>query len=295
MKVDALLVFADFNNDGQVDFGEQGLADVTVTLDGTDDLNQPVHLTTTTDADGTYLFDNLRPGTYRITETQPDGYTQGINAVGTAGGSVNGDTLAGITLASGQDGLNYNFGERPPSTGGVQQGLTASIGFWHNNNGQALIRSLNGGESSTHLGNWLAATLPNLYGPTAGQNALGGMTNADVAAYFQGLFIQRGPKVEAQLLATALAVYVTNATLNDTAAGAQYGFVITETGLGTATWDVGENGEAFGVANGTTLTVLDLLLRADAQSLNGILYSGNTARRKQANNVFAAINEAGDI
>jgi hypothetical protein len=289
------LVFADFNNDGQVDFGERGIPGVTVTLDGTDDLNQPIHLSRATDADGTYLFDGLRPGTYRITEAQPAGYTQGINAPGTAGGSANGDTFDGITLASGQDGLNYNFGERPPSTGGVRSGQTATIGFWNNRNGQALIRSLNGGEASTRLGNWLAATLPNLYGSTAGANALGGKTNAQVAAYFQSLFVRQGPKAEAQVLATALAVYVTNATLNDTGAGAQSGFVITATGLGTATWDVGDNGEAFGVADGTTLTVLDLLLRLDAQSANGVLYNGNTARRLQANAVFSAVNEAGDI
>src|SRR5262249_1400797 len=141
----------------------------------------------------------------------------------------------------------------------------------------------------------LAATLPNLYGPTAGANALAGKTNAEVAAYFQSLFVRQGPKVEAQLLATALAVYVTNATLDDTGAGAQYGFVVTRTGLGTSPWNVGGNGAAFGVANSPTLTVLDLLLRVDVQSLNGVLYSRNTARRTQANRVFSAINEAGDI
>src|SRR5262249_16716321 len=33
----------------------------------------------------------------------------------------------------------------------VQKGLAAGIGFWHNNNGQALINSFNGGSTSTAL------------------------------------------------------------------------------------------------------------------------------------------------
>src|SRR5262249_44529650 len=47
---------------------------------------------------------------------------------------------------------------------GVVKGLTGGIGFWQNNNGQALINKFNGGPTSTALANWLAATLPNLYG-----------------------------------------------------------------------------------------------------------------------------------
>ena len=39
--------------------------------DLTDDLGNPVTLTTTTAADGTYSFSNLRPGVYKVTETQP--------------------------------------------------------------------------------------------------------------------------------------------------------------------------------------------------------------------------------
>ena len=45
--------------------------------------------------------------------------------------------------------------------------MTATIGFWHNKNGQALIKSLNGSSSSTQLGNWLAATFPQVYGEGA--------------------------------------------------------------------------------------------------------------------------------
>ena len=58
------VVFADFNDDGQVDFGEQGIAGVTITLDGTDDLGNAVHLSQTTDGDGAYVF--LEPPARRV-------------------------------------------------------------------------------------------------------------------------------------------------------------------------------------------------------------------------------------
>ena len=43
------------------------------------------------------------------------------------------------------------------------------------------------------------------------------------------------------------------------------------------------------------MTVMDLLLAADAQAVNGVLYNGNTTKRNKANNVFSAINQAGGI
>jgi hypothetical protein len=76
---------------------------------------------------------------------------------------------------------------------------------------------------------------------------------------------------------------------------AQYGFTVSGDGAGTATVNVGGDGDAFGVANNTTLTILDLLLAADAQAVNGVLYNGNATKRNEANNVFSAVNQAGGI
>src|SRR5438105_9269681 len=42
--------------------------------------------------------------------SQPAGYTQGINSVGTGDGTVAGDQFT-VNLAAGLDALNYNFGE----------------------------------------------------------------------------------------------------------------------------------------------------------------------------------------
>jgi hypothetical protein len=79
------VVYEDFsnvaanNNNGSRDAGENPIANVTVTLAGTDLLGNPVALTTTTDATGSYRFSDLLPpqaGTgYTLTETQPAGYS----------------------------------------------------------------------------------------------------------------------------------------------------------------------------------------------------------------------------
>ena len=134
-----------------------------------------------------------------------------------------------------------------------------------------------------------------MFGASSGSNNLAGKNNAYVASFFQSQFVVHGQKLDAQVLATALAVYVTDATLDSTGVGTQYGFTVGGNGVATATFNVGSNGAAFGVANNTTMTVMDLLLAADAQAVNGVLYNGDTAKRNKANNVFSAINEAGGI
>jgi hypothetical protein len=293
------IVWEDFNNDGQVDFGEKGIAGVTITLTGTDDLGNPVTLTQTTDADGTYVFLGLRPGTYKVTETPPAGYLQGIDSIGTAGGSLSATDQFLVPLGVRVDGLNYNFGELPTATGPVQHGQAAGIGFWNNKNGQALIKVLpvvtNPDGSVTSVANWLAATLPHMFGIFAGNNNLTGQSNAFVAALFQQDFVMKGVKLDAQVLATALSVYATNATLDSTSVAAHYGFTVSGNGLGAMMVNVGGNGDAFGVANNTTMTVMDLLLATDGQAVNGVLYGGNATRRAHANAVYSLINDAGGV
>jgi N-acetylneuraminic acid mutarotase len=287
-------VFADFNNDGQVDFGEQGIGGVSVTLTGTDDLGHGVNLSQATDGDGAYVFLNLRPGAYYLTATsQPSGYTPGTASVGSAGGQLAAADQFFVQLSQGVNGLNYNYGERPAATGPVQAGQTAGIGFWNNKNGQALILALNGG-AGHRLGDWLSATFAHLYGANSA-NDLAGKSNAYIAALFQQDFLLKGQKLDAQVLATALSVYATNAALDDTLVAAQYGFMVQGDGVGTATFNVGANGAAFSVTANTKMTVLDLLLAADAQAVNGVLYNGSKTLRKEANDVFGAINQAGTI
>jgi len=134
-----------------------------------------------------------------------------------------------------------------------------------------------------------------MFGANAGSNKLVGKNNAYVAALFQSDFVAKGTRLDAQVLATALSVYATNATLDSSGVAAKYGFVVSGDGVGAATWSVGSNGDAFGVANNTTMTVMDLLLATDAQAINGLLYNGNTTKRNEANAVYIALNQAGGI
>lgn len=66
-------VWNDLDHDGLQDEGEPGIADVEVTLTGTDGRGEPVTLTTTTDDEGRYLFTQLRPGDYTVTFAVPEG------------------------------------------------------------------------------------------------------------------------------------------------------------------------------------------------------------------------------
>ena len=106
-------VFRDDNNDGEINGTDMGIGGVTVTLIGTDNAGNAVSRTATTNPDGTYLFDNLRDGTYTVQEAQPLGFFDGIDDAGTIGGddtSVN-DEISGIVLPTGTDATEYDFGE----------------------------------------------------------------------------------------------------------------------------------------------------------------------------------------
>jgi len=65
-------VFEDLNGNGQQDPGEPGIRNTTVQL-----LNSggTVIATTTTNADGSYRFDNVAPGNYTVRETDPAGFS----------------------------------------------------------------------------------------------------------------------------------------------------------------------------------------------------------------------------
>ena len=328
------MVWEDFNNDGEVNFGEKAIEGVTVTLTGMDDRGAvgPIEAGngSGTDTDGIYMFVDLRPGEYSIKETQPAGYLDGQEVLGEVVeteppsppvvlGSdgfidpVENDKFSGIVLVAGSCGVNYNFGERPPANGVVTAGQTATIGFWQNKNGQALIRSLNDDTDPMRLGDWLSATFPKMYG------TLGGQTNDGVADFYTGLFLRTkkeavklgltGPvKMDAQVMAVAFACYVTNETLAGTTA-ATYGFLVTANGVGTSTFNVGTSGQAFGAANGSVLAILDLLFATNDRSWNGVLYDldhdgstddtvlglSETLLRTLANDVYSAINERGHL
>jgi hypothetical protein len=297
-------VYDDANNNGEIDLGELALDNVMIKLTGVDDLGNAVSTTTATDADGAYFFRNLRPGTYAITElTQPANYLDGISTIGSQGGTVGVNQFINIVLNADVNGINNNFAERLPVGSTLRSGQTATIGFWHNKNGQALIKSLNGNANATSLGNWLAQSFPNIYGVDAGSQNLTGKTNTQIANYFLQLFGVKGQKLDAQVLAVALATYVTNSSLAGLVA-APYGFVVSSYGTGAATYNVGTAGALFDVANNTRLAILEILYRTNEKANLGILWdiddTGCISQYEQvlrnlANDLFTAINEVGDI
>lgn len=115
------LVWADLDGDG-LQGDDQWLAGVEVALLDPDNL---VLRTTVTDANGSYLFDDLEAGSYAVRfPTTFDGYTQTLFDQGSdddadSDAGEGGDTLP-ITLAAGVDLGNYDAGYLPPaSLGGV--------------------------------------------------------------------------------------------------------------------------------------------------------------------------------
>jgi len=71
---------------------------------------------TLTDKLGEYSFTNLEPGTYGVEEIQPEGYMQGRNHEGSAGGTVTDDVISGAVLPPGTDAVHYNFCELIPAS-----------------------------------------------------------------------------------------------------------------------------------------------------------------------------------
>ena len=113
-------VYEDVNDDGVEQSNESGIADVSVTLTGTDDKGNPVNLSATTNSSGSYGFANLRPGNYTITESAPAGYLDGKVPSGSLGGVTGTHQLSEIAIGVGEDANAYNFAElRPSNLSGV--------------------------------------------------------------------------------------------------------------------------------------------------------------------------------
>jgi hypothetical protein len=164
--------------------------------------------------------------------------------------------------------------------------------FWSSTNGQNLIKKLNGSATATNLAQWLASTFPNLYGAGAGNHSLVNsngtyFTDTQVAAAYANF-----SGGDQQVLATALSAYSSNIGL----AGSTAATYAKSLGLNTSlygssmdTISVGSNGAAFGVANNTTLTIMQLLVDLNADTSLGASVSSG------ANTLFTSINTTGGI
>jgi PKD repeat protein len=300
-------VFVDVNGNRLYDADELGIDGVCINLLGAD--GSPVvnaqgdPITATTSGGGFYLFEDLDPGTYRLHEVQPTGVNDGAEIVGSLGGTIVANDVIELTLAR-NDGDYYCFAETGSQ---VASGDTAGIGFWQNKHGQALIT-----QGGTALAAWLTDNFGNIFG-----DVFAGADGATVASFYRDqLFRQKaaksaGPaKVDAQFMALALSTYFTSSRLAGYV-GADYGFHVTDTGIGTKIVNVGDSGAAFDVVDGTDLTITQLLLatnrltdQPDNTSGAALVYDsdGNGAieeleavLRRLANEVYSALNEQSGI
>lgn len=99
-------IFCDANTNGTLDAGE-GMADVIVTLSGT------ATASTTTQSDGSYLFENLEAGEYTVT-VDPSSLAENctVTSIDPDGGN---DNLSTLTLAVGEDNRDQDFGYVTPT------------------------------------------------------------------------------------------------------------------------------------------------------------------------------------
>ena len=120
--------YVDANQNHAKDPGEPGIPNVVVVLTGTTSSSTPVNLSTTTDSTGFYSFANLAAGNYTITETQPTNFIEGMNDdqvgsqnSGTIAQTATTNAVQNITLASGVNGINNNFGNVGETMGSVSK------------------------------------------------------------------------------------------------------------------------------------------------------------------------------
>jgi uncharacterized repeat protein (TIGR01451 family) len=105
-------VYVDFDRDGVRDATEPGIGGVLLTRTGTDRKGQAVNITRRSDPNGAYEFANLEGGNYKLVETQPSLFNPGKATAGNSqlGGVTNNDEFF-FKLGSGDEALNFNFGE----------------------------------------------------------------------------------------------------------------------------------------------------------------------------------------
>ena len=113
-------VYIDSNNDGLRLLpggasAHPGIQGVVVTLLQQSGSTWSTLATTMTAADGSYQFDGLLPGAYKVVETQPALFVDGKETLGKVDGATKGTAAADaffVELTAGQTGTEYNFGER---------------------------------------------------------------------------------------------------------------------------------------------------------------------------------------
>ncbi|WP_322510765.1 SdrD B-like domain-containing protein, partial [Chloroflexus sp.] len=229
-------VWEDRNGNGRQDAGEPAIPNVTVTLTGTTGAGDPVSLTTTTDSNGFYLFNNLVPGTYTVSVTAPAGYVFTAANQGDDLGDSDanaGGVMSATTLESGEEDLTWDAGlYRPASIGNY---------VWRDTNGNGLQDTGEAGVDGvtvTLSGTTGAGVTVNLTATTAG----GGLylfSNLAPGTYQITVTAPSGEQFTYRDITAAEVAGATDA--NDSDADASGAMIATtlESGENDLTWDAG--------------------------------------------------------
>jgi hypothetical protein len=232
-------VWEDLNNNGIQDAGEPGIAGVLVALR---DANGTVLVTTTTDEFGNYIFNNLTPGVYIISFTNPAGYNVSPRSAGT---DINVDSdidpagfTAPFTLNSGELKTDVDAGYNDPTVAGA---LQLGDKVWYDDNGNGLQDAAEIGASGITV------------------NLLNAITNAVIATTTTDAL---GNYIFPNLAAGNYKVQFSNLPLN---------YAITTKGAGTAT---DNDANSNGITDVINLTATNLnidagIVKANTQLTNG--------------------------
>jgi hypothetical protein len=257
---------------------------------------------------GTITFTLTGPGgfSYTQTDTVSGNGTYTASDMLTAGAAAGTYTWSATYSGNGNNlTANDQGGTAEQTVVSAGQGAsTATIGFWHNKNGQTLLKTY-----GSALGNWLASTYPNLWGN------LNGATGTQVASYYSLLFnshhgsANNHAALEALCLSLNVWVTATGLGWNTNPGGPQsFGFHqgTGGSGLGSASYNVGSNGASFGVPNDSSLTVNQILSYFNSHATvvtpgsftvlrTWSFYSGNGTLLNGADSVMDMINNSHDI
>ncbi|MCD0461883.1 Ig-like domain-containing protein [Roseiconus lacunae] len=105
-------VFIDSDGNGTHGSQEHGLPGVEMSLTGTTTAGESIQQSVLTASNGAYQFDQLAPGTYRVTQRQPEATIDGQDASGHSGAVVDNDDVSNLVIDGDDEVTGINFGER---------------------------------------------------------------------------------------------------------------------------------------------------------------------------------------
>jgi cyclophilin family peptidyl-prolyl cis-trans isomerase len=122
--------YIDLNGNGILDGVESGLGNVEMDLTGTAQDGQAVTRTVHTDADGSYLFENLPPGNYTVHQVQPVFLTDGPESLGITHAFFSGNDQITVQLPQDTTALGNNFSElgKPRAMTRIEEFFATNIG-----------------------------------------------------------------------------------------------------------------------------------------------------------------------